>query len=276
MSAIRVMTRADIVPVFRIVDSMNWGYLEEDILRLIAFDPQGCFVAEAAGLIIGVNFTTSRGGYGFIGPVIVEEKLRGAGIGRALMQAAIDHLEQRGITSIELDSVFPAAPLYRRLGFKDRFFSYRMRRQIDFRGEEAQEFRLSMLDELLEFDRRLTGLDSSVHLAALAREFADSVYIIRDLQLRAYALVRRRSRDLFWLGPMLAEDSQSAIRLFEAVCGKHFGKTIALGILEPSRPFIEYLRRREFIHTIPGLRMCRGPLLNYCKNMYAIMAPEKG
>ncbi|MBD3218560.1 MAG: GNAT family N-acetyltransferase, partial [candidate division Zixibacteria bacterium] len=73
-------------------------------------------------------FTSRYEDYAFMGPVIVKEEFRGDGIGEKLMALGMDHLKSRGVNSIELDAVFLAMSLYRRLGFKDKHFSYRFRK----------------------------------------------------------------------------------------------------------------------------------------------------
>ena len=276
MTEIRVMTAGDIDPVFEIVDSMNWGYFDYDIKRMIDSDPEGNFVALENDRIIGVNFCSRAGDFGFIGPVIVLPEFRAQKIGENLMSAIIEHLEKSGTTTIELDSVFPAAPLYRRLGFKDKYFSYRLRKQVEWPKQKIRKFDKSMTEDLIALNYKLTGLDRSMHLQKFCEEYADSIYVIKEDRIKAFGLVRSRNGNVFWLGPLVAEDDETAVTLFDKICGEYSGKVVTLGVLESNRRFIRHLRAQDFIHTVPALRMYRGEKLRYESNMYAIISPEKG
>lgn len=276
MTEIRLMMINDLKQVYEIVDSMHWGYFDSDIKRMIDSDPQGNFVAVDEGRIIGVNFSSQAQDFAFIGPVIVGEDFRGKKIGEDLMVAALDHLKSANVATIELDAVFPAAPLYRRLGFKDKYFSYRLRKVINWPVQPIKKFEKSMTAELLSFDQKMTGLERSNYLEKFCAEFPDSIYVIKKDKLQAYGLVRPRVEDTFWLGPLIAEDDEIALTLFDKICGVYSGKTLALGVLENNRRFIRHLRAQDFIHTIPALRMYLGERLRYDSNMYAILAPEKG
>lgn len=60
---------------------------------------------------------------GWIEDVVVEERLRGEGIGRALMQTALERARQEGIAKLMLTSSphrHAAHALYRTLGFEER------------------------------------------------------------------------------------------------------------------------------------------------------------
>ena len=47
------------------------------------------------------------------------KKYRGKGIGRVVVEAAIDHARKRGIKMIELDSVEDVVEFYKKIGFKE-------------------------------------------------------------------------------------------------------------------------------------------------------------
>jgi len=276
MLNIRLMTKADVAYPIRLTDELKWGYFERDFERMIEFDLEGMFIAEKDNIPIGFVASSFYQDYSFIGPVIVEEQYRSEGLGETLMRKAMDHLTEFGTKTIELDSVWPAAPLYRRLGFKDKYFSYRVRKQVEMTGASPKIFSPDMLDELLHFDKAMTGINREKHLRKFAEEFADSIYIIKQPNLRAYALVRERQGDLYWIGPMVAENLDLAEKLFYQILAKYTGKTIGLGILETNRGFIDIIRELDFIHTVPALRMYLGEYRAYEDNVYAIIAAEKG
>jgi GNAT superfamily N-acetyltransferase len=277
MADIKAMTKGDLESVYEIVDSQNWGYFDEDIIRMIDFDPNGNFVLYVENKPIGVLFSSTYTEYAFIGPVIVNPEYRGQKLGKALMDHAIDYLEGRGVTSMELDSVFPATTLYRRHGFKDKYVSYRYRGFIAVSSEVIPQFlKPDMIDDMVEFDKKMTGLNREKHLCKFVEDFPDSILITGKDRIQGYALVRPRKGDQFWIGPMVAEDDFSGKMLFHSVINNHVGKVLSLGVPETNRFMIDSVKTRGFIHTIPALRMFRGKRLEYEQNVYAIIAPEKG
>jgi ribosomal protein S18 acetylase RimI-like enzyme len=99
-----------------------------------AHDSSGCLIAERAGGPIGIAVATSYGAYGFVGEIIVAPEERGRGLGRILLDRAIEYLRGRGAESIYLDGVIAAVPLYERAGFRRICRSLRFVREADEGG----------------------------------------------------------------------------------------------------------------------------------------------
>ncbi|MBD3217648.1 MAG: hypothetical protein GF310_05175 [candidate division Zixibacteria bacterium] len=133
-----------------------------------------------------------------------------------------------------------------------------------------------MADEIIEFDRKMTGLNRSKHIHRFCREFADSMYIIKEDDLKAYAIVRERAGYGYAVGPMIAQDTAIAEKLLAQIIAEYSGKQILIGPLEPQREFIAFLRGLGFLHNTPALRMYYGEKRNYHKHVYGITAAEKG
>ncbi len=97
-----------------------------DAVRMAKLQAEGQFLvcednaAEDAGRIIAAVYTELRGERGYIGMLAVDPARQGAGLGRAMMQAAEDHLRQHGcnvadLTVLSLRPELP--PVYRRFGY---------------------------------------------------------------------------------------------------------------------------------------------------------------
>ena len=85
--------------------------------ELLAWEPQGCFVAEWKGTPVGTVTTTRYGaGLAWIGMLLVHPDHRGRGIGKALLQRALDQLSD--VSCVKLDATPLGQPLYEKLGFK--------------------------------------------------------------------------------------------------------------------------------------------------------------
>ncbi len=107
--------------------SGNIKLTQEDLSEVINSKDTYMFVAEEDGTIIGtltlVTYLIPSGRKAWIEDVVVNNNIRGKGIGRKLVQYAIDHASSMGITKIDLTSSFErvaANELYKKMGFKRR------------------------------------------------------------------------------------------------------------------------------------------------------------
>jgi ribosomal protein S18 acetylase RimI-like enzyme len=98
-----------------------------DVAELVASTATIVFVARADGRIVGsltlVVFPIPTGLRAWIEDVVVDASARGAGVGEALTNAAIDESRRRHVRSIDLTtrpSREAANRLYTRLGFEPR------------------------------------------------------------------------------------------------------------------------------------------------------------
>ena len=80
-------------------------------------------VAEENGRIVGSNFADHRSSIAGIGPISIDPETQNQGIGRKLMQAAIDHFAATHVSGIRLVQAAyhnRSLCLYTRLGFQTR------------------------------------------------------------------------------------------------------------------------------------------------------------
>ena len=105
---IRGMTAADYDAVYALWLSCagmglnNVDDSREGIERFLRRNPDTCFVAEEGGAVIGVIMAGNDGRRGFIYHTAVSPDSRRRGVGKALVDAALDALRQCGITKVAL------------------------------------------------------------------------------------------------------------------------------------------------------------------------------
>src|SRR5262245_10020167 len=121
MLVIRPFTDADVSLGMRLKTQAGWNQLEGDWRRMLAMQPDGCFVAEHEGTAAGTCMTCMFGDVAGIAMMLVEQSLRGKGIGRALMEHALAFLDCRTVGTIRLDATPMGQPLYEKLGFKAEY-----------------------------------------------------------------------------------------------------------------------------------------------------------
>lgn len=90
------------------VGAHDWGWrkgrhLDDDIRR----DPQGIFVAEIDGNIVGFVSTwiDQDASVGFIPNLVVREDCRGQGIGRQLLEVALNRFREQGLSAARIETL---------------------------------------------------------------------------------------------------------------------------------------------------------------------------
>src|SRR6516164_99823 len=104
MIRVRPMTADDLPLGLRLSEASGWNQVEADWQRFLDLQPDGCFVAEYDGTPVGTTTTCIFDSVAWIAMVLVEEAVRGRGVGTELMRHAIRFLDGRGVTTVRLDA----------------------------------------------------------------------------------------------------------------------------------------------------------------------------
>ncbi|MEW5922813.1 MAG: GNAT family N-acetyltransferase [Candidatus Zixiibacteriota bacterium] len=270
------MTETEIPFAVSMTDKEQWGYLPADFGRLMSFEPEGCFIAKSGDQQIGMITSTSYDSYAFIGSLIVRREERGKGIGEALMNKAIAYLTEKGVETIELDGVFAAVSLYRKLGFRDKYLSLRFARKAADEYGELFPCPAAMADEIISFDKQVTGLNRARLLNDYFGDTESSIYAIVENNVRAYALVRKRAEGVFAFGPLVAINQGYAESLCQALLKKYGSRNLVIGVPEPNSGFAGFLLENGFYYKQPSLRMYLGRKIVCEQYIYGIFSAEKG
>ena len=105
------MEARDIAAGVRLVEAANWNQTAREWELFLEFSPKGCFVAETAGEVVGTVTTLNYGPFAWISMVLVDPGQRGKGIGRGLMQAALECLAET-VWRAQRDAQPPDAAAY--------------------------------------------------------------------------------------------------------------------------------------------------------------------
>jgi ribosomal protein S18 acetylase RimI-like enzyme len=105
-------------------------HLDDDAAR----DPAGIFVAEEAGQVVGyiTTWQDREAGIGHIPNIAIDAAFRGQGLGRKLIEHALDHFRAAGLSHAKIETLVQnevGNHLYRSLGFRE------VARQIHFVAE---------------------------------------------------------------------------------------------------------------------------------------------
>ncbi len=206
----RPMTAADVPAAHALSVALKWPHRAQDwaMLQRVADG----FVVLDQDRVIGSAFACHQGPWSTIGLVIVSDEYQGHGIGRRLMDLALDSVGPR--TAL-LNATLAGAPLYRKMGFVE--FGQIQQRQgnVIAPPAPAQAGRvLNAADQprLLALANAATGLDRGVVMNAVFEDIEQAVGIEVDGELQAFAAIRAFGRGRC-IGPVVAQNVEQAQQL---------------------------------------------------------------
>jgi ribosomal protein S18 acetylase RimI-like enzyme len=275
---VRVMTAADIPAGMRLKEIAGWNQTPGDWERFLRSSPQGCFVAEVDGFVVGSAATIAyEGRFAWIGMVLVDPVTRGKGIGTRLLEKTIEYLDGCGIPSMKLDATPQGKPLYQKLGFASE---YEIERWVLKRAgsDAAPPGHAGELKEVLAFDHEIFGADRSELLRSVAQEAPQFVLEERDSnRLAGYAFGREGSK-ADHLGPWVAQDEETARNLLQEFLHRSRQGLVFVDAMKSNPWAIALLRHQGFEHARPLTRMFRGrnDFPGQPELQCAILGPEFG
>lgn len=237
----------------------GWDPTANSFRTWLAHDPDGCFIAESDGRRVGMVTTTCFAQSGWIGNVIVPPEFRSRGIGRRLLNQAMEHLAGCGIRTLRLEADPPGLKLYRSLGFVDEYESLRFEIKGPYESCDPTAERIGRdeLPEVFALDAEHFGDDRS-RLLGMMFDDAESAYWVRTGdRLRGYAFVVP-SRSGLQVGPGVAADRQAADAILQTILANAGDTMVHLGIPASSCDTIASLEARGFRRDAPVLRMVHG------------------
>lgn len=281
MIALRPMTMNDLALGMRLKQQAGWNQLEVDWQRLLDLQPDGCFVAEWDGVPAGTVVTCLFGPVAWVAMVLVDESLRGRGIGRALMGHALEFLDSRRIESVRLDATSLGQPLYETLGFVPQFSVVRFAGQpvsIVGGAECATVFPdESQLADVIALDRRITHTERGRLLRRFFAESPASVQVVAGAEGVTGYLTSRPGSRAIQVGPGVALDDTAGEQLLCDVLRRNACQPVFVDIPEQNSAAAQVATRFGLTEQRRLLRMCRGK--NVCEELHSLWAssgPEKG
>ena len=212
--SLRVMTAADLPFAHSLRAMAGWNQTLQDWQRLLALAPDGCFLAERGGQPAGTATTTGYETHlAWIGMVIVHPDFRGQGIGTALLEHCLRHLESRGIPCVKLDATPLGKPIYERLGFRDEWTLARW--EVARPGpptrasSNVRALRSGDMARVLELDEQAFGVSRRKLIEGLARQSERALVVEEAGDVAGYGLLRRGERANY-LGPMVCSSAAAA------------------------------------------------------------------
>ena len=227
---IRAFVEDDIPAAMRLKEAAGWNQIERDWLTVIALAPEGCWVYEADGNVVGtVTAITYGRKLAWIGMMLVDPGRRRRGIGRSLMQHALAYLKGAGVGIIKLDATDMGYPLYHDLGFQDeclieRWSGIAAPAPCESAGQELPALR--QVEEVSALDQEAFGVSRTAVLRSLRQGCTQECLRTPD----GYVMARPGSNAHF-LGPCVAREPGQARSLIESILGRHSGEKVFWDLL---------------------------------------------
>jgi len=275
---IRTMTTDDLALGLRLSRQAGWNQTEADWLRLMYFEPEGCFVAELDGAAVGTTTTCVLGHVAWIAMVLVDENHRRRGVGTHLLRHALDHLDSRQVPTIRLDATELGRPVYEKLGFIPEYDLARYQGIAPSSPAPltVAETTSNAYPDIIEFDKVTTGTNREKMLIRLFEEFPQGLRTFRPQGKIEGYVTMRPGANAVQIGPCVAATNAGPALLCDALdrcAGKYvfvdipLDNTGAVSVAESSGLEIQ----RCFT------RMCRGKkVTDTIEALWASSSPEKG
>jgi len=275
---LRQMTRHDIPAGMQLKEVADWNQTEADWEFFLAAQPEGCFVSEVDDRVVGtVTTIIYEGRFAWIGMLLVEPELRNRGIGRALLQQAVQHLDSRDVPCMKLDATPQGKALYEKLGFVDEceIERWELKRQA---GQAKSAVTAPHLGRILNLDREVFGADRSALLQALGEAAPEFVEVlVGPTGVSGYSFGRHGSHSDH-LGPWVAEDESGAEQLLDTFLARSARESVVVDCLKANPWARGALEARGFELVRPLTRMRRGENLHPGRPemVCGILGPEFG
>ncbi|MDF1862804.1 MAG: GNAT family N-acetyltransferase [Verrucomicrobiales bacterium] len=255
-----------------LVELAGWNQRAEDWSRLLAAEPEGCFLIEWNGSPAGTATTTRYGSdLGWVGMVLVHPDFRRRGLATALLERCLVYLlEENQMSCVKLDATPEGQKVYEKLGFHAELELTRWEGTEIF-GEPPLESGQSVIIPK-DLDHIAFGADRLEYLERL-RSDSDRAAIGPE----GFGL-SRQGRVARYLGPVVAEFPDTGRSLVQALLTSPSPGPVYWDIPEENTGAKELAGELGFQRQRPLIRMWTGKAqaTGQANLQWAIGAPETG
>ena len=269
----RAMTADDIEQAYALSAELRWPHRPTDWAQVFAH-AEGT-VAEQAGQIVGTGLRWRWGKqHASLGLIIVSPACQGRGIGRQLMDALLNGLEDH---TVLLQATEAGRPLYEKLGFK---VTGGVRQHQGLAtptpliaqppGWRMRPAGLNELAALQSLDAAARGMPRPALIEGLLASAEACVVLDHEQTPRGFAMLRRFGRGHI-IGPVVAPDVEGAKALIAHLAGQNAGHFTRIDV-DAAAGLGDWLAAIGLAEVDAPTTMVRGKPLAYSNNGPALFA----
>ena len=289
---IRRLAFGDLDDALTLSTTAGWNQQRDDWRMLLQLAPAGAFAALSEARIVGTAIGIDYGGFAWIAMMLVDPAYRGRGVGRRLLEAAMDAVPSN--LPIRLDATPLGRRLYQRYGFEEEAMLSRYVDDGSKRGSwpeafdasrEVRPLTASDLEIVIERDTETFGGTRGAVFDWTFHRAAQYAHVVRSRDGLTHYCLGRPGRIFDQIGPVVAGHDDIAQALVSAALAAAGDRPIVVDAFDSRTTFTARLRARGFCVQRPLVRMCRpagadagttgilrrGPLAEF-----AILGPEFG
>ena len=257
---IRTMRREDVAFAIDLAAHEGWNPGRHDAECFFAADPNGFLIAELDGQPIACISVVSYGtGYGFLGLYIVRPEFRGHGYGIQVWRAGMERLRGR---NVGLDGVVAQQANYAKSGFRLAYRNIRYRASSQSPSLHPTIARATDVpfERIAALDRTTFPEARDAFLRCWISQPTAASFVARDEGRLAGFVVIRPCREGWKIGPLVADDTVVAQRLFDAAAAQVRPEdTIYIDVPEANPHAVSFLADLEAEPVFECARMYTGP-----------------
>ncbi len=263
---IRNLEESDLPSADEVLTSAFGGTVSRvDDLRLYReIQPDGWFVAENEGRLVGMVGAASYGALAHVGLMAVRPDCQRQGIGKALMEHLLAWLDRQPVPLVTLDASKMGLPLYEQLGFVPYDETYTYQRSAGFALPPSRVAQITPedVDEIARVDQAIFGADRRKVFQVLLQHFPGRAVVLRDDHghLEGYLCAQK-----FRIGPWAMLNPDMAEGLLKAALSLSFEGIISLTVPSSNHPAVDLLHQYGFERVRTNRRMGRGSHNDPCQ-----------
>jgi len=263
MFQVKLMQNDDFKFATELSNTMHWNMAPEDFEFNVLLEPKGCFVAFEGSKRIGIATCISFGQVGWFGNLIIAEKYRKKGVGRLLIEHAVNYLKSKGAKTIGLYAYSNLTCFYGGLGFKqDEDFALMTvetlnRKPIDFEQIESGRKHIREIENL---DSSCFGGNRDRLLESIILDKGNLSYCHMENGKVAGYIAATVYEKMAWIGPLIckADNTETADLLVAAVLSQLNGLSVYAVLPKKERDLHYIFSKSGFKEEFSICRMFNG------------------
>jgi len=256
---IRTLTLRELTDLIDWAAAEGWNPGLEDAAMFQAADPEG-FIGAFVGdeMVAAISAVAYGRDFGFIGLYISRPDMRGKGYGKAVWTAGMARLAGR---TIGLDGVEEQRANYQSKGFRPVYETIRYSGRLAGSPVGAGRPRMvsaQPVPDIIGYDALCFPAPRHSFLQQWLQPPHRALAAIQSWGVAGYA-VARSCRSGFKVGPLFADDTQTALELLAELANACEGGELNIDVPATQVDFIAALEAAGFSPTFSTTRMYQGP-----------------